>query len=100
MTTTTAEIVKPSAIQNLLRDMSELSDEGMQKLAQYAQRLREEQEIAELKARFGTTPNAETVAAMKEADEGRGEVTTIEEITAELNADLTPNCPGSKETLV
>jgi hypothetical protein len=87
MTTATAEMMTTTTVQNLFRDMSELSNEGMQKLAQYAQWLREEQEIAELQERFGTTPNAETIAAMEELDEGGGEITTVEEIMAELNAN-------------
>jgi hypothetical protein len=85
MTTVTAE-GSMSSVQDLFRDMSELSGEGIQKLAQYAKWLREEQEIAELKARFGTTPNAETIEAMRELDEGGGEDTTIDEIMTELNA--------------
>ena len=43
-------------------------------------------EIAALRAKYGTTPNARTIAAMEEAEAGGGEVTTIEEIMAELNA--------------
>jgi hypothetical protein len=45
-----------------------------------------EAEIAALESKYGTTSNAETIAAMKELDEGGGEVTTIDEIMAELNA--------------
>jgi pyrroline-5-carboxylate reductase len=86
MTTATAEMTTSTIFQSLFRDMAELESEGVQKLAQYAKWLREEQEIAELKERFGTTPNAETIAAIKELDEGGGEITTIEEIMAELNA--------------
>jgi hypothetical protein len=85
MTTVTAEVVMLS-VQNLFRDMSELSGEGIQQLAQYAKWLREEQEIAELKARFGMTPNAETIAAMEEARAGADEPMTLEQIQAECNA--------------
>jgi hypothetical protein len=44
------------------------------------------QEIAALEAKYGTTPNAETIAAMKEARAGRGEPITLEELRAECNA--------------
>jgi hypothetical protein len=44
------------------------------------------QEIASLEAKYGTTPNAETIAAMKEARAGRGEPITLEELRAECNA--------------
>jgi hypothetical protein len=80
------EATTPVTFQDLLRDMSELSDEGVQKLAQYVRWLREEQEIAELKARFGMTPNAETIAAMEEARAGLDEPMTLEQIRAECNA--------------
>ena len=43
-------------------------------------------EIAALKAEYGTTPNAETIAAMKEVAAGLGIPTTLEEIRAECNA--------------
>jgi hypothetical protein len=86
MTTATAEMMTTTMVQNLFRDMSELSNEGMQKLAQYAQWLREEQEIAELKERFGMTPNAETIAAMDEARAGLDETVTLEQLRADCNA--------------
>jgi hypothetical protein len=86
MTIATAEASVVTTIQDLFRDMSELSGEGMQKLAEYAKWLREEQEIAELRVRFGTTPNAETIAAIEELRAGKGERVTIEQIMAELNA--------------
>jgi hypothetical protein len=44
------------------------------------------QEIAALEAKYGTTPNAETIAAMKEARAGHGEPITLEELRAECNA--------------
>jgi hypothetical protein len=44
------------------------------------------QEIAALEAKYGTTPNAETIAAMKEARAGRGEPITLEELRTECNA--------------
>lgn len=43
-------------------------------------------EIAALEAKYGTTPNAETIAAMKEAEAGLGEEITLEELKAEINA--------------
>jgi hypothetical protein len=63
-----------------------LPDAAIPKLADYVKWLEEEAEIAALKAKYGTTPNAETIAAMKELDECGGEATTIDEIMAELNA--------------
>ena len=45
-----------------------------------------EVEIAALKSKYGTTPNAETIAAMKEVAAGLGEPTTLEEIKAECDA--------------
>jgi hypothetical protein len=86
MTTQATELTTSATFQTLLRDMSELSSEGVQKLAQYAKWLLEEQEIAELKARFGTTPNAETIAAMEEARAGLDDPVTLEQIRAECNA--------------
>jgi hypothetical protein len=63
----------------------------------YIERLREEEaereelekidaEIAELRAKHGTTPNAKTIAAMKEAEAGIGERVTLEQIKAECDA--------------
>ena len=43
-------------------------------------------EIAELKAKYGTTPNAATIAAMKEAEADLGEEITIEELKSQLHA--------------
>ena len=43
-------------------------------------------EITALRARYGTTPNARTIAAMKEAEAGLSEPVTIEEIRARCNA--------------
>jgi hypothetical protein len=86
MTTATVEMTVPGTIQSLLHDMSELSDEGIQKLAEYVKWLLEEQEIAALKAKSGATPNAETIAAMEEARSGLDSPITIEEIQAECNA--------------
>ena len=43
-------------------------------------------EIANLKAKYGTTPNAKTIAAMKEVENDLGEPVTLEEIKARCNA--------------
>ena len=43
-------------------------------------------EIDALHEKYGMTPNAETIAAMKEAEEDGGEIVTIEEIRARCNA--------------
>ena len=89
-------------------DLGNLPDRAILKIKGYIERVREEEmereaeeeerryqsmsieeidaEIAALRAKYGTTPNAKTIAAMKEAEAGGGEITTIEEIMAELNA--------------
>jgi len=81
--------------QKIKHTIDVLSDTALEKLAPYVAFLKhedwiEEQEdakdIAALEAKYGTTPNAETIAAMEEAEAGGGEVTTIDEIMAELNA--------------
>ena len=43
-------------------------------------------EITNLKAKYGTTPNAATIAAMKEAEADLGEEITIDELKAQLHA--------------
>jgi hypothetical protein len=88
MTTQTIEMTAAATttIQDLLRDISALPDHGIRELAEHAKRLAEDAEIAALEAKHGTTPNAETLEAFRELDEGGGEITTIEEIMAELNA--------------
>ena len=43
-------------------------------------------EIAVLEKKYGTTPNAETIAAMKEAEAGLGEEITIDQLKAQINA--------------
>jgi hypothetical protein len=45
-----------------------------------------EAEVAALKVKYGTTPNAETIAAFKEIENGLTEKITIDELKAELNA--------------
>jgi ERCC4-related helicase len=93
MTTQTVEISTTATIQGVLHDISMLSDSGIQRLAEYVKRLVEEQEIesikaeiAALEAKYGTTPNAETIAAMEEGLRGGGIPMTLEEIQAECEA--------------
>jgi hypothetical protein len=81
MTTQTAER------QEVIRLIEGLSDDGVHKLVDYVKSLAGDAEIAALEAKYGTTPNAETLAAIKELEDGGGEVVTIEQIMAELNAD-------------
>jgi hypothetical protein len=58
----------------------------------YIERINEESlekidaEIAALETEYGTTPNAETIAAMEEARAGLDETITLEQIRAECNA--------------
>jgi len=72
MTTQTAEMTTTETLQTLLHDISTLPDASIRKLAEQAKWLAEEAEIATLEAKYGTTPNAETIAAIKELDEGGG----------------------------
>jgi hypothetical protein len=93
MTTAAAEVLTVDR-KSLIHDIEHLSDKALAQIKWYVDRVRDEElelenidaEIAALEAKYGTTPNAETIAAMRELDEGGGEVTTIEEIMAELNA--------------
>jgi hypothetical protein len=76
----------PVTTQTLLRNISELSDDGMQKLAEYVRWLIEEQQIAALEAKYGTTPNAETIAAIEECRAGGGKrFSSIEALMADLH---------------
>jgi hypothetical protein len=61
--------------QGLHRIVDALSDSSIPKLASYAAFLQYEEE----------TPNAETIAAMREAESGGGEATTIQAIMDVLN---------------
>ena len=83
--------------QNLIRTLERLPDRAIQRIQGYIERVSEEEkerqmleeidaEIASLEARYGTTPNAETIAAIKEAEAGIGERVTLEEIKAECDA--------------
>jgi hypothetical protein len=95
-------------IADVIKIIEQLSDRALLRIKGYAECIREEEverkaeeeerrdqrmtldevkaEIAALKARYGTTPNAETIAAMKEVAAGIGEPTTLEKIKAECNA--------------
>ena len=106
MPTQTAEIVVDKNY--LIQTIELLSDRAILQAKGYIERLREEEmereayeeerryqnmtleeidaEIAELKARYGTTPNATTIAAMKDAEEGLVEPVTLDEIRARCNA--------------
>ncbi|MDR3280896.1 MAG: hypothetical protein LBT23_10320 [Synergistaceae bacterium] len=85
MTTQTEELSPATTTQSLFRGISELSDEGLRKLAEYVRRLNEEQEIAALEAKYGTTPNVETIAAIEELRAGKGKrFNNIDELMANL----------------
>ena len=87
MTTQTVEMTTTETLQTLLHDISTLPDASLRKLAEQAKWLAEEAEIAALEAKYGTTPNAETIAAMKELDEGGGiTFETTEELFAYLDS--------------
>ena len=87
MTTQTAEMTTTETFQTLLHNISTLPECSLRKLAEQAELLAIEAEIAALEEKYGTTPNAKTIAAMQEAAAGGGDVVTIDEIMAELNAD-------------
>ncbi|MDR1621545.1 MAG: hypothetical protein LBS00_04140 [Synergistaceae bacterium] len=78
--------------QEVYQAIEHLSDKAIAQIKGYIDRIREEElenikaEIAALEAKYGTTPNAETVAAMMEAEAGIGESVTLEQIQAECNA--------------
>jgi hypothetical protein len=108
MTTQTAEI---SAVnkKNLIHNIEQLPDSAIFQIKGYVERIREEiveseakeeerryqsmaledikAEIAALETEYGTTPNAETVAAIRELRAGKGERVTIAQIMAEFNAE-------------
>jgi hypothetical protein len=79
----------------LRKSIDTLSDAAIERLAHYVAFLRYEDEIpnaetiaaeiSALEARYGTTPNAGTIAAMKELDEGGGDVVTMDELKAMLD---------------
>ena len=79
---------------DLMHTIELLSDRAVLQAKGYIERLYEEEmelkeidaEIARLRAIHGTTPNAETIAAMKEAEAGIGERVTLEQIKAECDA--------------
>jgi hypothetical protein len=84
MTTATQTVTKER--RELHQAVDALPNESIPKLADYVKWLAEEAEIAALEAKYGTTPNAETIAAMMEAESGGGEqFSSIEDLMAELH---------------
>jgi vacuolar-type H+-ATPase subunit I/STV1 len=88
MTTVTAER------QELHHAIAHLSDKAIVQIKGYIDRVREEEleienikaEIAALEAKYGTTPNAETIAAIKEARAGKGKkLHSIDELMRDLH---------------
>jgi hypothetical protein len=77
----------------LIETINTLPDAAILKLADYVKWLEEEAEIAALKAKYGTTPNAETIAAIEECRRGESTPMTLEEIRAECEA-LRPMLKG------
>jgi hypothetical protein len=80
--------------ENIVSRVGNLPDKFMLRVKEYVEQIEEEMEleaidaeIAALRAKYGTTPNAKTIEAFKEADAGKGlELTTLEEIKAECDA--------------
>jgi hypothetical protein len=72
--------------QDIHQIIDALSDDAVKKLIEQAKLLRDEQEIAALEAKYGTTPNAETIAAIEECRRGESTPITLEEIRAECEA--------------
>jgi hypothetical protein len=102
--TVRAQTARPAAADkesirgNLLPIIDTLSAASLRKLSDYAEDLREEDEeaefeavkaeIAALEAKYGTTPNEETLAAIAELRNGEWkEFSSIEELMADLNDD-------------
>ena len=106
MTTQTAKFLADK--KDLIQTIERLSAREVLRVTGYIERIREDEilrateeeerryqnmtldeikdEIATLEAKYGTTPNAETIAAMKEVAAGLGEPTTLEEIKSECDA--------------
>jgi hypothetical protein len=91
MTTITAEVADTER-GNLIRAIEQLSDKAILRVRGYVERVHEEDlesieaEIAALEAKYGTTPNAETIAAMEEARAGKGKLChSIEELMRDLH---------------
>ena len=88
MTAQVAETTTTEMFQTLLHNISTLPEDSTRKLAEQAQWLAEEAEIAALKAKYGTTPNAETIAAIEEIRAGKGKrFNSIAELMDDLNND-------------
>ena len=106
MTTQATGIVADK--KGLIKTIEFLSDRAILQAKGYIERLRQEEmeieaqeiqqryrnmtleevdaEITALKAKHGTTPNAATIAAMKEAEEGLVERVSLDEIRTRCNA--------------
>jgi hypothetical protein len=92
VTTATTERIATER-ESLMHVIKQLPDGAILQIKGYIDRVREEEElrvieaeITALEAKYGTTPNAETIAAIEELRAGKGERVTIEQIMAELNA--------------
>ena len=108
MTTQTAEIIADK--KDLIQTIELLSAREILRVKGYIERMREDEilreaeeeerryqnmtvdevkaEIAALKAKYGTTPNAETRAAMAELRAGKGKrFTSVEALMADLHDD-------------
>jgi hypothetical protein len=91
---TTATTTATAERQEVHQAIERLSNKAIVQIKGYIDRVREEElelenikaEIAALEAKYGTTPNAETVEAIEELRAGKGERVTIAQIMAELNA--------------
>jgi signal recognition particle GTPase len=82
--------VERTARENLIAAIDTLSSAAIPQLKGYIDRLCEEEriaaEIAALEAKYGTTPNAETIAAIEECRAGKGKTFhSIEELMADLH---------------
>ena len=106
MLTRTAEVIDDK--KDLMQAIELLSNRAVLRVKGYIERIREEElereaeeeerryqsmtveeihaEIAALEEKHGTTPNAETIAAMREAEAGLGEEITIDQLKAQINA--------------
>ena len=58
--------------QDIHKIIDALSDDAVKKLIEQAKLLRDGQEIAALKTKYGTTPNAKTIAAIEECRARKG----------------------------
>ena len=85
----TVQTLNKADRENIVSRVENLSDKFLLRVKECLEQIELEEidaEIAALRAQYGTTPNAKTIAAMKEAEAGCGEIVTIEEIRARCNA--------------